>query len=577
MNKMYWNKKIIIITLNLFLASTLFAQVVDVEKLKDIKKNKALKFGGGISANTILYTGNGQIGREPFTYYVNGTLNCRVADLIDIPISFNLTNVGNNFNLPTMPSRLSLHPKYKAVTGHIGDISMSFSPYTLNGYQFRGAGVDVEPKGSLKVSAMAGRLQKATEYDSTNNVIQAAYERFGYGTRIDYSKKLYKVGVIVFAAKDKVNSLQYKPDSLNIHPQQNLVVSWIGSIIPVKDLEISAEYATSALTKDLRDTSVAINSGKNILGNVIDRKNSTAFYKAIKANLNYKYKNSIIGVGYERVDPSYETLGAYYFNNDLENITINLSQPMFKNKGNLTANFGLQKDNLDGSKIGSNKRTVYALNFSYVANEKWITTFSYSNFRTFMFIKPLFLSINQTATPYQNLDTLNYSQVSQNANANINYMLQKSTDKNQTLNLNINYLNAADRQGGLLKFGSASQMLITTASYTLFMLPKQVSFTAAFTTAYNTIAQNKYITLGPTVAATKKLFNKVASSLSASYNTTNNSGTKESSVFNGRLNFDYSYKNKQNFSLSFLNQYRTTKTTGNANDLIVTVGYNYYF
>ena len=559
------------------LSKTVGAQTLDLERLSDIKKNKLVRFGGGISANSIFYSGNGGSFRDPFTYFVQGTLNAKVGGLVDVPISFNLTNVNSGFNLPTLPTRLSLHPKYKSVTGHLGDIAMSFSPYTLNGFLFRGAGVDVTPKGNLSFSAMGGRLQKATEYDSANQVVPAAYERFGYGARADFRQSRYRIGMIVFAAKDRVNSLKNFPDSLNILPQQNMVVSWTGSVVPAKDLELSAEYATSALTKNLRDTTQTTGEGKNVVTSLIDRRNSTAVYNAIKSNLNYKYKSSIIGVGYERIDPGYATLGAYFFNNDLENITLNLSQSLFKSKGQLAVNIGLQKDNLDGNKIGSNRRSVYAFNFNYFAGERLTAMASYSNFSTFMNIRPLFQTINQSVTPFTNLDTLNYTQVSQNANTQLNYLLQKTATRNQSLSFNFNYMNTADRQGGLPKFGAASQLLNATLSYTLLLVPQEANLTLAFNSATSRVAQTNFQTLGPTLALGKKLFKLVTTNLIASYNTSNSAGQREGSVWNTRLNLAYRMKTKQSLNLSFLNQIRQSKNTGNTHDFVMTAGYNYFF
>lgn len=552
-------------------------QVFDLQKTGELKKNKPIQWSGGISANTILYSGNGETGREPFNYYLNGTLTARLWGTLDIPVSFNLTNVGHSFNYPTLPSRIGLHPKYKSVTAHLGDVSMVFSPYTLNGYQFRGAGVDVEPsKSNWKVSAMAGRLQKATAYDSSNTIIPAAYQRFGYGVKVGYAQKLFKLGVTVFAAKDKISSLAFKPDSLGITPKQNLVVSWNGSFMAAKDLELSAEYANSALTRDLRDT-VTANADKHLLTSVIGQKNSTSLYKAFKAQMNYKYKNSVIGVGYERVDPGYETLGAYYFNNDLENITVNFSQPFAKGKGQLAGNLGFQKDNLDDKKFGSNKRAVYALTASLVPNNRWMATFSYSNFTTYMYIRPLYQSVNQTVTPYVNLDTLNYSQVTQNTNLNLNYMIPSGAEKSQSLNLNVNYLRSAEKQGGIDQFGKPSSLLMLTAGYTLALVPSQTSLTVSFNTAYNEIANTKYIFMGPTVVLNRKLTKSLSSSLVSSYNKTTGASTVASTVFNNRLNLVWIVKTKHNFSFGIIDQARQNNTSGKTNDFMLLAGYGLYF
>lgn len=555
-----------------------FTQVIEIDNLKNMKAKDLLKFNGGISANSIFYTGNGETNRQPFTYFINGMLNIKVAGLIDVPLSFNLTNTGKSFNLPTTPSRIGLHPKYKSITGHLGDVSMVFSPYTLNGYQFRGAGVDVEPtKGKLSVSAMAGRLQKATEYDSANQIVPAAYERFGYGVKLGYKEKYYRLGLIVFTAKDKVNSLQFKPDSLSIFPKQNVVLGLSGAYTPAEGIEISMEYANSALTNDLRDTFKVSEPGKNFLGSLVNRNNSTAFFKALKGNVNYKYKNSTLGVGYERIDPGYETLGAYYFSNDLENITVNIAQPFARNKGQLSANVGVQRDNLDDSKMSSSRRIVYAVTSSYMPTPKLMTTFNFSNFTTYQRIRPVFENLNQSVTPYSNLDTLNYSQVSSNANANVNYIFQQTEKKMQSINTNVNFLTVSDRQGGIKQFGANSQLLSVAGSYTLTLIPKGMSFTAAFNTTTNKVGGTKYMLYGPTLSLSNKLFKKVNSVIVTAYNAVSGGTLDGSSILNTRINLGYTFNAKQNFNLSFNSQLRRMPVNGTKSDIIVTAGYNFFF
>ena len=41
---------------------------------------------------------------------------------------------------------------------------------------------------------------------------------------------------------------------------------------------------------------------------------------AYNGSINYKRKTFGVGLKYERIDPEYSTLGAVYFNNDLETL-----------------------------------------------------------------------------------------------------------------------------------------------------------------------------------------------------------------------------------------------------------------
>ncbi|MCX6210856.1 MAG: hypothetical protein NTZ59_15460 [Bacteroidetes bacterium] len=163
-----FNKIKTLATLFIFFATANgFSQSVDLGDLKStFNKKNAVKLSGGLSANALTYGGNDQSGREAFNWYLQGNLNINLFGQINIPLSMNLTNAGSSFQTPTSPNRIGIHPTYKWITAHLGDVAMSFSPYTLNGHQFTGAGVDLSPKGNFKISAMYGRLQQAVEYDS---------------------------------------------------------------------------------------------------------------------------------------------------------------------------------------------------------------------------------------------------------------------------------------------------------------------------------------------------------------------------------------------------------------------------
>ncbi|MDR2808954.1 MAG: hypothetical protein LBB84_00135, partial [Tannerellaceae bacterium] len=80
-------------------------------------KGKPLKLSGGFSANSTYNAGSTMQGREPFAYYLNGNIHLNIYGQINLPFSFNLTNSGSSYKLPSMPNRLNIHPSYKWITG----------------------------------------------------------------------------------------------------------------------------------------------------------------------------------------------------------------------------------------------------------------------------------------------------------------------------------------------------------------------------------------------------------------------------------------------------------------------------
>jgi hypothetical protein len=554
------------------------AQQVDLANMGGMfRQGKPFRVNGGINANTIFNSGGGY-GRQPFTWFINGNLNASLFGQVSLPFSFNLTNAGAGYSYPTMPNRLSLHPTYKGITAHIGDVAMAFSPYTLNGHQFTGVGLDVAPEKDWSISVMYGRLLRAVSYDSTNRSVLPTYRRMGYGARLALTKELYALSINFLRAKDHKDPMLYIPDTLGVFPKENLTVSVSATVRPSKGLELSMEYANSAIKFDRRDNNTAYkSSGGNMLESVfMYEARNTSYFKAFKAGMNYAFFKSTIGVGYERIDPGYQTLGAYYMNNDLENITVNFSQPFLKDKANISANVGYQRDDLNHTKSGATSRMVSSVNANYMPNDKWNANFTYSNFQTYTNIKPQFEYINQTG-PYDNMDTLNFKQVSQSAGLNVNHIIKSNKKRSHNINLNLNVQDAADIQNGVVWKGNGSRFYNTNTAYTLLLIPKQISITGAFNLSYNSIGRNDYLTLGPTLGINTKLFDKKATAgFTSSYNSSASDGQTQGQVLNLRMNAAYIFMKKHNLNMNAVHQTRWTPK-GNNSNVTATLGYNYSF
>lgn len=544
------------------------------QNLEKIGKSKLFKFSGGINANAVFYNGNSS--REPFTYFLSGNLNISVSGVYNIPLSFSYSNQGFEYANPFSFNRLSLHPSYKWVATHIGDVSMNFSPYTLSGHQFTGFGFDLTPKGPFKISAMYGRLLKATEYDPENPNALVAYKRNGFGIKTSYEFEKFDVELIFFKAKDDSNSLKNPiPSELQLTAKDNAVVSVKTNFSIIEKAQISIEYALSGVTEDI--TAIGDNNKKGILSFLLNENNTTNYYKAFKTSLTYSAGNGTIGAGYERIDPNYKTFGAYFFNNDLENITVNANQTIFNNKLNIGVNAGFQKDNLDNAKSSQMNRMVGSVNANYNASEKLAINASYSNFQSFTNIRDQFEYINQV-TEYDNIDTLNYRQISQNANLGVNYEIQKNKIKQQSVNLNLLYQDSKNFQEEKELEEQSNDFYNASASYSLGFLEKDLRFSLGSNVSYNTAAENKNITWGPTFTASKNYLNKkLRTRFSTSYNQTSINGNQQNSNLNFRLGANYQYLKSHRFGLNAMSLHRFSSDKKSNNDFTVTFNYNYTF
>ena len=562
----------------LLILCAIFANAQD---LTQIGKAKLFTLGGGISANSVYYNGDGQ--RDPFTYVLNGNLNLNISGIYNIPISFAYSNQDFNYSQPFKFNRLSLNPSYKWLTAHIGDVSMTFSPYTLSGHQFTGLGFDATPTANLKLSAMYGRLVRPNEYDPEDPQAVPAYKRIGYGLKSAYDFEKFSLGLTFFAAKDEENSVENPfPVETAVSPQDNLVISVDGKVKLFGSAILNVEYATSGITDDTRASGSPENGGP--VGLLYKGNATTRYYNAFNAQLSTSVGNGSVGATYERIDPGYQTLGAYFFNNDLENIAVNASQSIFDSAVNISVNAGLQRDNLDKAKTSELQRVVTAVNVSVRATEKLNINASYSNFQSVTNIRDQFDYIN-AVTPFDNIDTLNFRQLSRNATLNLTYAIAKSKERVQNASINLSMQDTEDLQeqflSGTQTTVGATTFYNTGGNYSINFVPIDLSVTAGVNASFNKTLETSNNTLGPTVAISKLFFDKkLRSSFAASYNRSSADGELQNTILNFRANAGYQLFKKHQFNLSLLSLFRnnaTAATNNLANDFTATLGYNYSF
>jgi hypothetical protein len=555
-----------------------FALDALAQNLETIGKEKPITLSGGVSLNQIFYTVSGiESRRDPYSYYASGNVNISIYGW-SVPLSFGISNQNTAFQQPF--NQYSIHPTYKSLTGHFGYTSMSYSRYTLNGHLFLGGAVDVAPEGKWKFSAMYGRFLKAIEHDTTNtNSNLPSFRRMGCGFKAGYNTGKDFVDVTLFHAEDEIHSISYLPDSLNILPQENLVVSISAGKSLFTNFLVKAEIASSAISTDTRASATELSNPLAKANFLYKPRLSSSFYKAFKTSFDYQQDFFTVGVAYERIDPQYRTLGAYYFNSDLENITINVSTSILQSKMNISASGGSQHDNLDNSKVSTMRRTVGSLNINYAPSQKLNLSASYSNFQTYTNIRSQFQAINQL-TPYENLDTLNFTQLSQNATLTAMYSFGRNENRKQNVNLNITVQDAADKQGDVVQ-NSGMRFYNFNTAYAMNIVPKNMTVSVSFNASVNDGQGIDTKTYGPVASVNRSFFDrKLRTTLSTSYNNTYSNGVHINKIVNGRFSGTVSLKKKHNINFSTVAVNRENRVEGGRRsftEFTGTLGYSYGF
>lgn len=549
------------------------------QQLDQIGKKSAFKIGGGLGVHQSLYLSDGVRRVAPYSYVFTGNLNISYAG-IAIPLTFTYTN--QNFSYTRQPFNIvGLSPTYKNLTLHGGYRNMSFSPYTLSGHNFLGGGVEWKPK-AFQIAAMCGRLLKAVEYDSILTPTQAAYERWGAGLKLAYNNKVGdQIQLIGFAAQDKIGSIATPPVFSGLKPQENMVLSLGFKKVIMKKLSFQAEGARSAWTQDTRAENAT--GDRPIINNLyfIKQRQSTVYYNAYKANLAYQFSFMNLGLGFEHIDPDYKTLGAYYFNADLENITLNASTSLLDKKLNLSGSIGRQRDNLNKSKITQMTRTVGSLNVSYAASKRLNFNGSYSNFSSFTNVQPIDVRYLQLAAN-DKLDTLSFVQISQSVNGSCSYKINESDHAVRNIALNSSFQTTANKQNAKT---IAQNMANAALAYTQTWKKSGLSFglSANGNNSEYTTGNAQYVGLGAN-AAIPLFKKKLRATFSANANNNyekgklaaqlfslgNNYGLKLGKHHNISMGIRYTLRNK--ISESEFSRYNKTFS-----EFLATLGYNFTF
>ncbi len=576
-------KKIVILfNILVFVAAGLQkSHAQDLEKLKNFRVkdlfNGGIKVNGGITANHTYYNAWGIADRQvPLNFLYSGNLTLDILGKIKMPVQFSFSNQNINFSNPfnnnyrfTQPfNRLVLKPTYKGFILHIGTCALNFSPYTLAAHRYDGIGVEYKPKGKDATKAqfygslMLGNLKKATRLDTAFTVRnnQPSFKRFGVGVMLGVKKDKDAAELILFTAKDQYNSLPYSLDAQRIFPQANVATSLKLKKGIGKQLSIQSEIALSGMTTDMRATEGARQKTFfNSYAGLLPLNASTTYSKAIRLGLDYKGKGFTSGVEYNRVDPEYRTLGAYYFTNNLENITAKVATQLQKGKISINGNVGLQRDNLNKDRLQTLSRFVGMANVALQPTEKTTLNFSYSNFLSYSNLRSSFEYLTQI-TPYDALDTLNFRQINQNITAMMNFALPSaSEDISKNLAINLIYQNGNDQQGGQNNSSGRQSVKLynLSANYGYGIKSQKLNLAGAMNVSKSEIAtggvpQFNDLMWGPSLTLSKEFKNKLSSMMGLMYSSSMAQGRATNNILSGRLGLSYAIKKKHNLTLNII-------------------------
>ena len=466
----------IFFSLGLVLTILPFIQAQDVEKtVNDLKsriQNDPLKITGSFIAMGQYYQAIGLDNRAlPFSGRLMAALNFDLLGL-NMPLSLAFSNGGVVYN-KRLPSYnfVGISPSYKWAKVLIGTRTMDFGKYSFSNHSFTGGGFELTP-GNWNFSAFYGRLRRARIEDFVGlQRVDPFFRRMGYGVKAGYEEGKDKVMFSLFKAWDDGNSIPVPDSSFNFFPSENVIVSMEVSKAISKVINLEINYSNSGFTENRRLISKATDIRLSSYIGLLPRNLSTRTNHAFEAKVNFSLTRATLDLAYERIDPGYRTMGALFFNNDLENVSTGLKLKFFKSKWVINSRFGIQRNNLNGNQANDYGRFIGSIRTNIIASKKLSFTGGFSNFN----------NVNRRRSFLNPSNPILLTELvlnNQDASVGFNYMISNNNSRSSSLQGSLNHTRGNSIENDQVNIDQNTESTNAFLYYVLALKPSKWTFGA---------------------------------------------------------------------------------------------------
>ena len=361
-------------------------ECIQAQDLQNFKNAKPFAFHGNMSAGLNTYSNlNSKDSLSNTSFGTNPSYFLQLNPVIsiygyNIPVNFMITSQNKTLNTPF--TRFGLSPQYKWIKVYLGWNSLNFSQFTLGGQQMLGAGFELTP-GKFRAAFMYGKFNDAVTdislYNNLNNNVPL-YKRNGFAAKLGYGSSANFIEFSYLQAKDDSNSVPKQLlDSVQTKPAANQVAGLKGQVTLARSLTLKAEAAASYYVYNTSGDSLQVDNSWTKLAAFAPSTSSRISF-AEDLSLNYQLKSGNINLQYRRVDPNYQSMGAFYMQTDILQYTIGFNYSFLKNKLHLTSNIGWQQNNLAKTAVNDSKRTIGNIGLNYSPSSVFGIDFNYSNY-----------------------------------------------------------------------------------------------------------------------------------------------------------------------------------------------------
>ncbi|MBN2612960.1 MAG: hypothetical protein JXB00_15500 [Bacteroidales bacterium] len=535
-------RKYLFFTLSVFCLLTNSSKSLS-QDLANLPNQKPFIINGSLNAKLQFYDSDRpNPGRNPFVWYLQGSPVVTLYGIV-LPFSFRLSEQQRDFRQPF--NQFGVSPYYKWIKVHLGYRSLNWSTYALAGHSISGAGVELTP-GKFRVGLISGRLLKPVKYIDNPEAVSIqtpAYRRTGTAFTLGYGDEKNNVNLVILKAKDDSTSTGEVPLKYQLTPDENLVISFVSKQVIAEKFLFELEVAQSIYTKDMRTELSDSSDGFLVktLSSLIENHQSTSSNNAFQTAFGYQSDIFNLMLKYQRIEPDFKSMGAYYFLTDLRNITIEPSVKLFKKKLTLGGSFGTQVDNLKNDKNLRTRRNISSVKMNFVPVPQYNLNAFYSNYGL------------AQESGLLSIDTLRNTEVAQATNQfGITQSLNLTGEKlAHNLMLNFNYQKLNDRNENTSQFSEFTTNIFS-AGYFLNYLPWNLNASVSLLSTKFIQDTLETVVLGPSLGIGKSfLKNKLNAGINYSSMKNEVQNQKEGTINTFTFQLGYKPVKNQRFAIRF--------------------------
>jgi hypothetical protein len=521
------------------------------QDLGGLGQAKPVQLHSGLSLTGSAYRATGiEPRQDEGSWFLTGSPTLDIYG-VSLPFNFTLSNHHRGFQQPF--NQFGLSPYYKWAKLHLGYNGIRFSPFTLNGQRFLGVGAELTP-GKLRFAAVRGRFQKAVPRDTTISNVPGAYlssipvpafDRMGTGVKLGFGSNQNYVDLIFLKARDRPGSIVIPTDTVP-KPQENAVAGLSWQLTMFRKLTWKTDLAVSAFTQDQNSDSLEIEDfpGEKLLKKILLPRSSSQLTLAGETSLGYRGKNFGARLQYRRIEPDYRSMGAFFFQRDVEQYTVNSNVSMARQKVRLNGTIGWQRNNLLENRLATTRRLIGSASLEVQPTTAFGVSLYYSNF-----------GLTQTLEGTGLADTLALRQVNQNLTATPRLFI-KGDAWNQHLNLVLNY-NATTGMEDTQFSQPDNFVMAANLSYFIQKVKDRTALNATLSWRRIDNGFSEILNIGGQAGVQRPFFeNKVSAGLSAGgYFNRPSLGASSRTMFGSlTLNYFFSEKHSLFTSINYLKQ-----------------------